>query len=136
LEVHTHSQQQHHHHHHHHQLNADHIQHIEMDIVAVQHIPGSVCGVQITHTTLKSQPAMIVDRNCGVDLSQGDRHSSKMTQAFIRKKATFDDLPLEIQVKILSLLNLKELLQVSLVCNQWNKLAFDGSLWQTLELKR
>ena len=47
---------------------------------------------------------------------------------------SWDSLPNELLLGIFSCLCLPELLKVSSVCKRWYHLAFDESLWQTLDL--
>ncbi|NXD86652.1 SKP2 protein, partial [Halcyon senegalensis] len=48
--------------------------------------------------------------------------------------ASWDALPDELLLAIFDYLPLNDLLRVSLSCKRWHRLAFDESLWQTLDL--
>ncbi|ORX84311.1 hypothetical protein K493DRAFT_360744 [Basidiobolus meristosporus CBS 931.73] len=45
-------------------------------------------------------------------------------------------LPSEIRVRIFKLLDIRNLVKSSKVCRNWKKVAFDGSLWETIDLTR
>ncbi|XP_050185238.1 S-phase kinase-associated protein 2 isoform X1 [Myiozetetes cayanensis] len=47
---------------------------------------------------------------------------------------SLDALPDELLLAIFAYLPLKDLLKVSVICKRWHRLAFDESLWQTLDL--
>ncbi|XP_070706899.1 S-phase kinase-associated protein 2 isoform X2 [Pempheris klunzingeri] len=49
---------------------------------------------------------------------------------------SWDDLPDELLLRILSCLPLQDLLRMSLVCKRWHCLAFDESLWHSVDLEQ
>ncbi|XP_012675202.1 S-phase kinase-associated protein 2 [Clupea harengus] len=49
--------------------------------------------------------------------------------------ACWDLLPDELLLRILSCLSLRDLLRTSRICKRWHQLAFDESLWQSVDLE-
>ncbi|XP_062334260.1 S-phase kinase-associated protein 2 [Osmerus eperlanus] len=61
------------------------------------------------------------------------RRSRKSTQ-FTVAVSCWDSLPDELLLHILSCLPLRDLLRMSRVCKRWHRLAFDETLWQSVDL--
>ena len=55
------------------------------------------------------------------------KHES--TDLLITSEHTFDLLPDEILLSIMSYLNPRELCRAAQMCKRWNQLTMDGSLW-------
>uniref|UniRef100_A0A8C7ZHN0 S-phase kinase-associated protein 2 n=1 Tax=Oryzias sinensis TaxID=183150 RepID=A0A8C7ZHN0_9TELE len=71
---------------------------------------------------------------------ENDQHTFVLARRPRRKKdfrggISWDHLPDELLLRIYFYLPLQDLLRVSLVCKRWHRLAFDESLWQSVDLQ-
>uniref|UniRef100_A0A3Q3G9T6 S-phase kinase-associated protein 2, E3 ubiquitin protein ligase n=1 Tax=Labrus bergylta TaxID=56723 RepID=A0A3Q3G9T6_9LABR len=64
-----------------------------------------------------------------------DMKNNERRKIFIPLGISWDHLPEELLLRILFYLPLQDLLRMSRVCKRWNRLAFDESLWHSVDLE-
>ncbi|KAI8576125.1 hypothetical protein K450DRAFT_258152 [Umbelopsis ramanniana AG] len=72
------------------------------------------------------------DKTSEIEVSKMD--GDKCKQIANHPRYSFYDLPKELRIRILQLLTVTDLMKAAMVCHDWKNLAFDGSLWNNIDV--